>query len=83
MVISGMKKKHGVRFSVLLSGTFPADYKWKTVCTVLSYTCFEFEWSENNENSMNHPKTSWLNSDHTSSSYWFYMHYMLPTTPMR
>ena len=56
MVISGMKKKHGVRFSVLLSGMFPADYKWKTVCTVLSYTCFEFELSENNERSINHPK---------------------------
>ena len=55
MVISGIKK-HGVPFSVLLSGMFPADYKRKTICTVLSYTCFEFELSENNERSINHPK---------------------------
>ena len=55
MVISGIKKHTGAPISVLLSGMFPADYKRKTICTVLSYTCFEFELSENNERSINHP----------------------------
>ena len=50
------KKHTGAPFSVLLSGMFPAYYKWKTIWTVLSYTCFEFELNENNENSINQPK---------------------------
>ena len=58
MVISGLKKKHiGAPFSVLLSVMFPAYYKLKTIWTVLSYTCFELELSENNETSINHLKT--------------------------
>ena len=56
MVISGLKKHTGAPFSVLLTGMFPAYYKLKTIWTVLSYTCFELELSENNEISMNHLK---------------------------
>ena len=55
-MVKDWKKHTGAPFSVLLSGMFPAHYKRKTICTVLSYTCFEFELSENNERSINHPK---------------------------
>ena len=84
MVISGLKKTHWSSIfcvaiwyvSRLLQMKNYLDSAVKYVLWVwVEWKITKIQWITQ--------KTSWLNSDHTSSSYWFYLHYMLATTPMR